>query len=214
MTVGFEVGPDAPSEAIRRALARCEAPVRVERGDGGARLVVAARDADAARVLWLRAGVEPRGAEPWPAGSIARHGALAAAGRWWCVAAVPLATGHLLPRASLVLAPVDPATAARTLAAALRPRFWRPRRRSVPRPLAHACASILARRDGVVRAFAVVAVDGDSPIDARARFASVTGGRARPLRLRSRVLAAWAAIERGEGGVWRLLSDLEDWWRT
>lgn len=206
MSVAFVLRGAVEPEALRHALARCVAPVRVERRDDGVRVVVDEGDASRLRPLWLRAGAEPVAVDDVPPPDIVRPGALAVDGRWWCLARVSLARGYLHAGATLVLAPVEPADVARAVASALRPRPWSflwPRR---PRQLARACAAVLAQRDGVARASALVLASGATPAEARAKLA----GRA--IRSRARLARAWHALASGDGGVWRLLSDVEAWW--
>lgn len=210
----LDLGPHVDPEALRRALARCARPLLVERRDATVRLVVEDADARALRARWLRAGLVAIPAPEWPPAESEREGAVAAGGRWWCLARVTLAHGHALPDAVLRLAPVDPADAARAIVGALRPRWWSLRRRRAPRALARSCARVLARLDGVVSARAFVLVDGPTPHEARARLASSVS-RPRPVLVRTGVVDAWESFVRGVGGgVWRLLSDLEPWWRA
>lgn len=211
-----EFGPISATEraAVPRALAACREPVRIERRDGAARLLVSERDATAARALWARCGLEPRSSE-WPSLESASGGVVAAAGLWWCIGRASVANAWLFPHAVLVLRPVPAADAARAGAAALSPRPWQVLRATAPRPLAFACARALRGSDGVVCAGAFVLASGTSAGEARRGFdRQPVGMRLRPLRLRAGARSAWEEIASpGRGGVWRLVSDLADWWR-
>lgn len=208
----FEVPSGADVLAVRLALGACLAPLRLERAADALRVVVAADDAQRARPWWLRAGLTPCAAEPWPDARPLRSGVLESGGRHWCLARVPLRAPPREADLVLLLTPVSRDDALRAISRSLRTWLRLPLRRG-PRPLARAGAAIASRTDAVVLARAYVLASGPTPAEALTRFAvSASAIRPRPIRLRAGALSAWREIAAQTRGVWRTLSTLEEWW--
>lgn len=191
--------------AIRVALAACRSPLRIERGVGTTVIVVREDDAERARRLWLRAGLEPRPASAWPAARALAGGILDVDGTRRCVARVPIDRAPRRGDLVLALAPIPTPDAIRAIVRALDTRMPRPFRRG-SRRLARVAATLVAGEDGVAaaRAFAVA-------LESEARLAFASAGAT---RLRAGALAAWHDIEAPRAGVWRSLASLQHWWVT
>lgn len=210
--IAFEVAPGTNPEAVRRALVACRAPVRVEREGMRARIMTSTEDADAARGLWLRAGLEPSATAEWPPLEQVSAGVIAAAGRWWCIGRAPLGAAGL-PRAMLLLVPVSADEAIRALVAALRRPPWQLRRRREPRALARTGVAVARRGDGIARCRAYLLADAASPREALAAFDAARRSCRAPIwRLRAGAARAWEEIAWPTSGIWRRLSALEGWW--
>ncbi|HKW79218.1 MAG TPA: hypothetical protein VJQ09_08945 [Candidatus Limnocylindria bacterium] len=189
--------------AVRIAVAACRSPLRVERRGMEIAIVAARADAERARRLWLRAGLDPNPALPWPEPRVLAHGVLEIGHEPRCIASVSVDQPPREGELYLAVAPVSPADALCAISLALDVRLPRPFGRR-PRRLAKIAAAILRGDDGVVaaKAFAVEPASSHP-------FRGLRG-----VRLRMGAAAAWRDIGAPHGGVWRPLRALQPWWET